>query len=222
MKVPIIMQYDTDEDCKHVVYSSNATGKSQLYIVPTDLSSKAKQITSGMDPIIGCSLSPKGNLIVYPRDKDGNEIPNLMIIPAEGGEAKQITIEAYRTMGVAWHPNGKELSRTVITPKGCGIEIIKIDTEECFTFKAPTPILLDAHYSHNGKWIACTAITSFTNTQVYIMNRDDPEDIIIYNITDKSREGLPSWSPDDKKIAFATEATGRGRIAIKIFREMKD
>jgi len=156
-------------------------------------------------------------MIIYPRDKDGNEMDQIFLLSVERGETKQLTDNTYRTLGLGWHPNGKEVSRIIVTKKGYVLESINVESGETFVLKELTLFLDEIHYSHDGKWIACNAYPSLTNSQIYIINRNNPEDIIIYNIKDDSREYLPSWSPDDKMLAFRSEATGRGRIVIQEF-----
>lgn len=190
-----------------------------MYLQSTEANSKPKQLTSQTDPVLRGFISPRGDKLVFPRDKEGNEIEQIFLLSLEEGDIIRLTSTAYRTFGVTWHPNGKEITRTVVTQKAFGIETINIDSGECFMLKEPTPILDDVHYSYDGKWIACTAYISVINSQIFIINRDNPADIITYSIKEDSREQLPSWSPNDKKLAFISEATGRGRIIIQGFQE---
>jgi len=217
IKVPIIYDFDTDKECKTILYSSNETGKLQLYLSATDMSTPPKMITNSEESILGGYLSPDGNYIVYPLDKGGNEISDLYAISPEGGKSKKITPQAYRTMGITWHPNSKELSRSIITSQGSGIETINVETGETFILANKIPILFDIHYSHDGNWLACTAIKSFINTEVLIVNREDPTERIEYSLTDQSKEGIVSWSPNDKKLAFGSEAPGKALIVIQEF-----
>jgi len=217
LKIPIIFQFDFDHNGRFVVYSSNETGVPHLYVLPTNQGSKPKQITSGEDPVLAGLLSPQGDKLVYPQDKDGNEIHHLFSLPIENGQAQQITDKPHRTMGVDWHPSGKEVTRTFVSKKSCGLETINLETEETFMLLEPTPPLMTVQYSHDGKWIACTVPLSFTNIQVLIVNRHSPADTIIYSIRNDSKEGIPSWSPDDKKLAFLSDSQGRNQVVIQEF-----
>jgi len=217
IKVPIIMAFDFDRDGRFVLYSSNETGIPQLYVLSTKLGSKPRQITSGKDPVLGGILSSGGDKLVYPQDKDGNEIHHLFLLPVEGGEAKQITEKPYSTMGVDWHPSGKEVTRPFASMKSCGLETINLETGECFMLKEPTLPLMGVEYSHDGKWLACTVVKSFKNMQVLIVKRDDPSDTIVYSIKDDSKDISPVWSPDDKKLAFVSDANGRPQIVVQEF-----
>jgi len=229
LRIPIIMSFDLDQKGRFVLYSSNETGILQLYLLSTKPGSRPRQVTSGKDPVMDGAVSPQGDKLVYPLDKDGNEMYHLFLLPIEGGKAEQITKNPYRTMEVNWHPNGREVTRTIATAKSCGLETCNIKTEECFMLKEPTPPLLDLHYSHDGKWIACTMAVSFKNQQVFIVNRNDPADTIVYSIKDDSKDVSPSWSPDDKKLAFVSDAKGRCQVVIqefqgeeRIFLELKE
>ena len=225
VKIPVIIEFDLDENGKFVLYSSNKTGIPHLYVLHTEPGSKPKQITSGKDPVMGGVVSPQGDRLVYSQDKDGNEIHHLFLLPTEGGEAKQITENPYGAWGgrasptppVNWHPNGKEVTRTFVSMKWCGLETINLETGECFILKKLTSPLTSVQYSHDGKWLACSMAVSFENQQVLIVNRDDPTDTIVYSIKDDSRDGLPSWSSNDKKLAFVSDAKGRGQIVVQEF-----
>jgi dipeptidyl aminopeptidase/acylaminoacyl peptidase len=217
IKVPIIMAFDFDRDGRFVLYSSNETGIPHLYVLSTKPGSKPRHITSGKDPVLGGILSPGGDKLVYPQDKDGNEIHHLFLLPVEGGEAKQITEKPYSTMGVDWHPNKKEVTRPFASMKSCGLETINLETGECFMLKEPTLPLMGVEYSHDGKWLACTMLKSFKNMQVLIVNRDDPADTIVYSIKDDSKDVSPVWSLDDKKLAFVSDANGRPQIVVQEF-----
>lgn len=82
LKIPVIMDFDLDQNGRFVLYSSNETGIPHLYVLATELGSKLRQITSGKDPVMAGALSPQGDKLVYPQDKDGNEIHHLFLLPA--------------------------------------------------------------------------------------------------------------------------------------------
>ena len=216
LKIPIIICYDSDENNRFILYSSNETGIPQLYLTSTKINSKPRQITNGQDPVINGYISPKGDKITYLKDKAGDEIFNLFLF-VEEAEDKQITKNPYRTMGIGWHPNGKEMVRSYFSMRGTGLEIINVETEESFILKHPTPLLIDIQYSPGGKWIACTNITNYLSTEVYIINRDNPSEIITYSLDNETRDAQPSWSQDGKKLAFISEVKGKGQVVIQEF-----
>jgi len=206
-KIPIIYSIDLARDGKIVLYSSNPTGLPHLYILQTKPGSKPEQVTSGNDPVMIGSLSPRGDHIVYLQDKDGNELHHLFLTSVKGEEPQQITNNPYRTFGGGWHPNGEEFTRSFIAKQSCGLEICNMKTGENFVLKEQKTPLFGVEYSHNGKWIACTEMGGGKdpkNQQVTVVNRNDPTDVLNYSFKDGSKEGLPSWAPDDDRIAFLT------------------
>jgi len=156
--------------------------------------------------------------LVYPQDENGNEIFHLYLLPLRGATPTQITKNPYRMWGLFdWHPNGKEITRTIASMESCGLETINAETGECFMLKEPTPPIGTVQYSHDGKWIACDMMASAKSEQILIVNREDPSDTIIYSVKEDSRDIAPSWSPNDKKLAFTSDAKGTRQVVIQNF-----
>jgi len=220
LRVPLIYWVDLAPDGRVVLYSSNATGIPQLYVLQTSLGSKPKQITSGNDSVMQGFLSPSGEHIVYFQDKDGNELYHLFLTSIEGEEARRITEIPYRTWYGGWHPNGKEFTRSYAAKKSCGLEVCSVENGENFKLKQQEAPFFDVKYSHDGKWIACTEWGGGKdpkNLQVKAVNRKDPTDVINYNFKDGSKEMFPSWAPDDKKLAFLSDVKGKNQVVIQEF-----
>jgi dipeptidyl aminopeptidase/acylaminoacyl peptidase len=219
-KIPFIYSIDLASDGKAVLYSSNPTGIPHLYLTPAKPQSEPKQVTKGDDAVIFGSLSPTGDQIVYPQDKDGNELHHLFLIPLKDEKPRQITKNPYRTWDVEWHPSGNEVIRSYAAKKACGLEIFDLKTEEIFILKEQRTPFFDVRYSHDGKWIACTEWGGGKdpkNQQVIVLNREDPTYTISYKFKDGSKEMHPSWSPDDKKLAFLSNVKGRNQVVIQDF-----
>lgn len=217
VKIPVIMRFDFDRNAEFVVYSSNKTGLPQLYLLSTKPGSRPKQITHGQDLVIDMSLSPCGDKVAYCQDKDGNEIYHLFVATLKNGESQRISQEPHKTFGVDWHPNGKEVTRAFASSVSCGLETFNLTSGESFKLIEPSPPILDLKYSHNGKWIACTTIASYSKQQILVLNRDDPRDTITCSVDENSNDTGPSWSADDKNLAFQTDAKGKRQIAIQEF-----
>jgi hypothetical protein len=57
-------------------------------------------------------VSPRGDKLVYPQDKDGNETHHLFLLPTKGGEAngsQKIPIERWKRIGIQMGKNSLEL-----------------------------------------------------------------------------------------------------------------
>jgi len=219
-RIPLIYSIDFASDGRLALFSSNPTGIPHIYILQTKPGSKPKQVTSGNDAVIFGSLSPSGDNIIYLQDKDGNELHHLFLTSQEGEKAQQITKNPFRTMDAEWHPNGKEVIRSYVAKKSCGLEIFNLKTGESLVLKEQKTPFFDIKYSHDGRWIACTEWGGGKdpkNQQVIVMNRNDPTDVINYKFKDGSKEMYPSWAPDDEKLAFLSDVRGRNQVVIQDF-----
>jgi len=219
--IPLISRIDLSSDGRTLLYSSNASGVTHLYLSQTKRVSRPKQITRGNDPVMFGSLSPSGNQVLYLKDKDGNALHHLLLTSKDGKKTRQITKNPCRTSGACWDPSGKEIARSFTTQKSCGIEVFNVETGENNVLVEQENPLFDANYSHDGKWIACTEYGGGKdpkNMQVTVLKRNNPKDVIHFKIKEGSREANPSWSPDGKKLAFFTDSKGKNQVVIQDFR----
>jgi len=188
-----------------------------IYSVPVNLSQEPKQINSGKDPVMIARIARDGDNLIYFQDEDGNEIFQLYLLPTDGGTPRQLTDTDQRTLAIDWHPNGKEIVRSYVSRTAPGIEIMDIDTGEVLPLKEPSPLAMDLHYSPDGKWLALTNMKSLINTEILIINRDDPSDIVVYNTSNKSEQSIPSWSSDGKSIAYLSNEKGWRQVVLQEF-----
>jgi len=216
--IPLIVRIDLSTDGRTLLYSSTASGVAHLYTSQTRPGSKTKQITHGNDSVMFGYLSPSGEQVLYLKDKDGNELHHLFLTSKEGIRTRRITKTPCRTWSACWNPDGKEIARSYTTQKACGIDVFNVKTGENYVLTEQEAPLFNLVYSHDGVWIACTEYGGGKdpkNMQVTILKRRDPKDVIRYKFKDGSKEVLPSWSPDGKKLAFFTDLKGRNQVVIQ-------
>jgi Tol biopolymer transport system component len=171
------------------------------------------QVTSDTTRETDPAPSPDGKWIAFTSDRLGRGGTQVFIMPAEGGEARQITHEpdSVRAGTPSWAPDGKSL--LFVSTRGKRYNVYSIP------FEGGTPRQMThapgnhrfATYSPDGKQI------------VFYSNRVRPGDLFGFNIyvmdpsgeqeTQMARQvtnsmgspGHPTWSADAKWIAFVAK-----------------
>src|ERR1700730_8249055 len=78
----------------------------QIYLVPTDGSTVAKQLTT-KEPASQPAWSPDGKTLALVRAVDGK--PQVFLLSLDGGEAVQLTKFKYGAASPKWSPDGKKI-----------------------------------------------------------------------------------------------------------------
>ena len=95
------MSLDLSPDGKTIVFDLLG----DLYSIPFE-GGEAKSLTRGMAWDMQPRFSPDGKWIAFTSDRDGAD--NIWVMPAEGGEPRQITKEDFRLVNSpAWTPDGQ-------------------------------------------------------------------------------------------------------------------
>lgn len=79
----------------------------QLYLIPTDASTPARQLTTAKEGASQPAWEPHNNAIAFVRNVDGK--PQIFLLSLEGGEPTQLTHFRYGASSPKWSPDGKRL-----------------------------------------------------------------------------------------------------------------
>jgi Tol biopolymer transport system component len=177
-----------------------------------------KKLTSPPTNILGDSrpvFSPDGRKLAFIRSDGGAE--NIFVVPASGGEPRQVTFDNSRIQSLRWMPDGNHLlypsnrsgsfqlwkipesggAPEQVTPVGSGPTDVTISRDGSLLAFAQT-------FFDTNIWrfelAALSPTTAYTNgrwTQLIASSRTDDS---------------PQYSPDGKRIAFASQRSGNEEI----------
>ena len=157
MSAPLIeFDYDLDQAGRFIVYSSNESGIPRIYLKHLDESNPI-QLTHGEQSVKRSSLSPQGDKLALLIDDNGDELYRVFLLDLKDENPQPVMIcdTKYRTYGFGWHPNGKEITRTITDATISGLQTINTSTGEFFTLLEYPKSFMSVNYSNSGEWIAC-------------------------------------------------------------------
>lgn len=181
---------------------------SNIWVTPDGETSRAKQITSRAGKYFGLSWTPNGKL-VYASDASGNW--DIWIIDAEGGEGRQLTVNANANLLPSVSPDGRYVLFTSNrSGSGGSVNIWRIDIDG-ENAKQLTNGNLDhsSSCSPDGKWVVYVHESSSFTPTLWKVSIDGGDPV---QLTDKEAAN-PVFSPDGKLVACSYN-DGNWKVAV--------
>ena len=82
---------------------------SDLWLTPADGSAPPRRITSTRGTENGVVWSPDSRSLAFSAKREGDEVPQIYVLPVTGGEARRVTASATPALGPQWRPDGGAL-----------------------------------------------------------------------------------------------------------------
>jgi serine/threonine protein kinase/Tol biopolymer transport system component len=197
------------------------TGTATL-VVPTETLQSTAEITPTPDNTsvpVATSLGGGTGQIVFASTRSG--IPQLYLINADGTALTQLTIMDRGACQPSWSPDGSQL--VFISPclgRGDFYETIYNESSlyiinaDGTGLKQLTPAPgsdFEPAWSPDGEQIAFTSVRDGFR-QIYSLDVDSLEIILLTNTTGAIESSQPSWSPDGARIAYTVKRVGTYQV----------
>ncbi|MFP4497730.1 MAG: alpha/beta fold hydrolase [Vulcanimicrobiota bacterium] len=198
----------------YMFYVTNLGDFYRTWVVPSGGGYPIKVDILQEGDVANIKLSPDGEYLALSVDKEGREEFDIYILPAEGGELRKLTDKIKLSFSdFDWSPDSRALVGIGEMNGHYNVMMITTDTRR-ITWLTDTPdIKSDLDWSHDGRWIAYTSYENQLQADICMVNIRTKE---IKNLTD-SLEGentRPEFSPDNKCIAFTSDARGTKNVVI--------
>jgi len=94
-----------------VVEPSYEDGKSvsDLWIMPADGSTAPRRLTNTTGGEAGPTFSPDSTRLAFTAKREGDDAPQIYVLPLSGGEAQRVTSISSGAGGASWRPDGKAI-----------------------------------------------------------------------------------------------------------------
>lgn len=213
---------DWSPDGTRLVFQSNRTGSSQIYVMNSD-GSNVLRLTTHSANDAGPHFSPDGSKITFDSDRDGNS--EVYIMNSDGTGQTRLTTNPMDDGHPNWSLDGSRIifdsSRDTPNPKADwwdqyhDLYSMKVDGTDLRKITNCQTVCTYGSWSPDGKRIAYRKVIntpgfyddknltlSTTNSEVFIANSDGSNEL---NLSKSAAyDAWPSWSPDGSKILFGS------------------
>lgn len=192
-------------DGARILYESDRSGRWQLYVMNQD-GSGDHRITDETANDELPDWSPDNTRIAFVSDRTGNQ--DVFVMSADGGDVRNLSRSPARDIHPYWSPDSKwilfnsnragaRLQLYQVRPDGTGLHRLAVsgDEETC------------ARVSPAGDRIVLLANLAAGRDDLILRLRDGSNPINLTN--DPARDGWPTWTPDGKRLVFASARDGR-------------
>lgn len=199
-------------DGKTIVFSSNISGRYNLWTVPAS-GGWPVQLTVSDQRQFAPTWSPDGRWIAYQSDYDGNEQWDLFLVSPFNGDVVNLTnTTSVSEESPAWSPDGRYLAYTV-KPKTSSvyeIDVMNVATHEVRHLTSGTAKALfnvGPVWSRDGKWIAYTQMhAKLTDSDIFVADVAARESTKVTPHTGEHLYSASDWSWDGKQLLITSDA----------------
>ena len=200
-----------------IAFDSNRDGNSEIYVMDAD-GGNLQRLTNHPDGDFHPSWSPDGKWIAFLSRRDQVRSKHgiaaeIYVMDAGGGNPQRLTNDLHDDYHPSWSPDGKQIAFASVRDGNTDIYVIDADggNEQRLT---NNPLYdYSPSWSPDGERIVFIARREghfrkdFDLThEIYVMDADGGNE---QRLTENRRYDFsPSWSPDGKRIAFASDRKG--------------
>jgi TolB protein len=186
-------------DGARILFSSNRSGKTQLYIMNAD-GSALRQLTTDSSEAFSGNWSPDGRRVVYVSSRD-----EIVIVNADG-TGKRVVNVAKGNQAPSWSPDGTKILFAGGEFPNINIHAMNVDGTDRRNI-APNPGFdYDPVWSPDGKTIAFVSGIRGQGPRVYVMNVDGSGRRRVTSMD--GGEERPAWSRSGRELAFQVSTRG--------------
>lgn len=198
-------------DGRKLAYTSNASGRLNLWIMNAD-GTGAAQLVTNEDRQTGVRFTRDDSAVVYSQDRGGNEYYDIYVAPVSGGEPRNLTNTLDVSETVAeFSPDGKLLAIGIKQKTSPSTNLALMDwpggTIRQLTHETnPKASWEENVWSPNGKFIYATRSIGIDDSEIYRLDAATGKSEQLMEHAGKERVTVSDVSPDGKTLLITSDA----------------
>ena len=197
-----------------IAYMSYLDGTPGIYLVEIASGAKRSIVTSG-DMNISPAISPDGRKVAFARSV-GNGNIEIFVANRDGTDLRRLTNYGGIDTNPAWSPTGREIAFTSNRAGSVQIYVMSAEGTDLRRITFEGRYNDGATWSPDGTKIAHSSRRSDNLHDIAITDLVTLETLYLTEGVPGSHEA-PSFSPDGRKLAFASSRTSRRATNVQIF-----
>jgi Tol biopolymer transport system component len=192
-------------DGRRILFTSDRSGKSQLYLMNADGSGETRQLTTDSAGAYAGEWSPDGKQVVY----SGRGAAAEQVVLMNGdGSGRRVVLETAGAQTPSWSPDGKAILFTAGVFPNLHIQAMSARGTDRRDIMPDSGFNYDAAWSPDGKHIAFVRGIPQQGVRVFVMTAQGTGQRRL--TANDLNEERPAWSPDGRYLAFQA-STRRGQ-----------
>jgi dipeptidyl aminopeptidase/acylaminoacyl peptidase len=197
-------------DETRILFSSDASGIRNAYVVPVAGGAPTAVTTSTTDSTLAVSFFPKDERILYTRDQGGNELNHLYVRDPDGKDRDLTPGEKLKAEFGGWTPAGDAFYVLTNERDPRYFDLYRYAAagyERTLVYKDEVGYLLGA-ISDDGKWIALNKVNTTADSDIYLWSAETKAMKHLTPHTGEVSFSVETFDPEGRSLYFTTTEGG--------------